>query len=127
MESLQNDAVGDSSSRSTDNEDDWGSVGVILNILPKSPEEFEYQGKPTGIRENKLFTLNAAKISIKSAIADDNGKYLYKGTASKFYYWLEDDDAPRSVHSNEDDSWFITKCNGNAYDEANVAKKHFCG
>ena len=124
MKSLQNDAVGNSSFRSTVNEDDWGSVGVKLNILPKSPEDFEYQGKPTGIRENKLITLNATKISIKSAIADDNGKYLYKGTASKFYYWLEDDDAPRSVYLNEGDSWFITKRNGNAYDEVNVDKKH---
>ena len=124
MESLQNDAVGNSSLRSADNEDDWGNVGVILNILFKGPEDFEYQGKPSGIRENKLFTLNATKISIKSAIADDNGTYLYKGTASKFYYWLEDDDAPRSVHSNEDDSWFITKRNGNAYDKASVDKKH---
>ena len=128
MESLQNDAVGNSSFRSTDNEDDWGNVGVILNMLPKSREGFEYQGKPTGIGENKLFTLYATKISIKSAITDDNGKYLYKGTASKFYYWLEDDNAPRSVHSNEDYSWFITKRIGNAYDEVNVDKKtYFCG
>ena len=79
-------------------------VGVILNMLLKSPQYFEYQGKPSGIRENKFFTLNTAKISIKSAIADDNGKYLYKGTASKFYYWLEDDGAPPSAHLNEDDS-----------------------
>ena len=90
----------------------------------KSPQDFEFQGRPSGIRENKLFTLNATKTSIRSAIADDNGKYLYKGTASKFYYWLEDDDAPRSVHLNEDDSWFITKCNGSAYDEVSVDKKH---
>ena len=41
MESLQNDAVGNRSLRSADNEDDWGSVGVILNILFKSPEDFE--------------------------------------------------------------------------------------
>ena len=59
------------------------------------------------------------------AIAYDKGKYLYKGTTSKFYYWLEDDDAPRSVHSNEDDSWFITKRNGNAYDKVSVDKKTY--
>ena len=41
MESLQNDAVGNSSLRSADNEDDWGNVGVILNILLKGPEDFE--------------------------------------------------------------------------------------
>ena len=29
MESLQNDAIGNNSLRSADNEDDWGSVGVI--------------------------------------------------------------------------------------------------
>ena len=28
------------------------------------------------------------------------------------------------MHSNEDDSWFITKLNGNAYDEVSVDKKH---
>ena len=28
------------------------------------------------------------------------------------------------MHSNEDDSWFITKRNGNAYDEVSVDKKH---
>ena len=43
---------------------------------------------------------------------------------SKFYYWLEDDDTPHSVHSNEDDSWFITKRNGHAYDEVSVDKKY---
>ena len=53
-----------------------GEVLESLNILLKSPEDFEYQGKPSGIRENKLFTQNITKISIKSAIADDNGKYL---------------------------------------------------
>ena len=74
-------------------------------------EDFEYQRKPSGIRKNKLFTLNATKISFKCAIANDNGRYLYKGTASKFYYWLENDGTPRLVHSNEDDSWFITKRN----------------
>ena len=62
MESLQNDAVSNSSLRSADDGDDWGSVGVILNILFKSHEDFEYQGKPTEICENKLFTLNATKI-----------------------------------------------------------------
>ena len=63
-------------------------------------------------------------MSIKSAIADDNGKYLYKGTTSNFYYWLEDDGAPRSAHLNEDYSWFIMKRNGSAYDEVSVDKKH---
>ena len=43
---------------------------------------------------------------------------------SKFYYWLEDDGAPRPAHANEDDSWFITKRNDSAYDEVSVDKKH---
>ena len=60
-------------------------------------------------------------MSVKSAIADDNGKYLYKGTASKCYYWYN---APRSVYSIEDDSWFFTKRNGSACDEVSVDKKH---
>ena len=37
-------------------------------------------------KKKKLFTLIATKISIKSATADDNGKYLYKRTARKSYY-----------------------------------------
>ena len=41
MELLQNHTVGNSPLRSADNEDDWGSVGVILNILLKSLEDFE--------------------------------------------------------------------------------------
>ena len=43
---------------------------------------------------------------------------------SKFYDWLENDDVPRSMHSNEDDSWFITKRNGSAYEEVSVDKKY---
>ena len=84
MESLQNDALGNSSLRSADNENDWGSAGVISNIFLKSPEDFEYQEKPSRIRENKIFTLNATKISIKSVIVDDNGKYFTKERRSNF-------------------------------------------
>ena len=50
---------------------------------------------------------------------------IYKKNARKFYYWLEDDDAPRKVHSKEDDSWFISKRNGSAYDEVSVDKNVF--
>ena len=60
---------------------------AILNILCESPEDFKYQGMPSRIcKKKKLFTLIATKISIKSATADDNGKYLYKRTARTFYY-----------------------------------------
>ena len=60
---------------------------AILNILYESPEDFKYQGTPSRIcKKKKLFTLIATKISIKSATADDNGKYLYKRTARTFYY-----------------------------------------
>ena len=96
----------------------------MIKYIPQSPQEFENQGKPSGIHEKKLFNLNATKLSIKSTIANDTGKCLYKGTTSKFYYWFEDDDIARSLHSNEDDSWFITKRNGSAYDEVSVDKKH---
>ena len=36
----------------------------------------------------------------------------------------EDDDTPHSAHSNEDYSYSITKCNGSAFDEVSVDKKH---
>ena len=74
-ESQQNDKIGNGPLRTANNKHDWGSVGVILNMLLKNPPDFEYQGKPSGIREKKLFILNATKISIKSGIVDDNGEY----------------------------------------------------
>ena len=95
----------------------------MINIPQKSSKS-EDQGKSSGIHGKKLFNLNATKLSIKSTITDDSGKYLYKETTSKFYYWLENDDTTSSVHSNEDDSWFIRKRNGSAYDEVSVDKKH---
>ena len=55
------------------------------------------------------------------------GNFYTKERRDKFHYWLEDDDAPHSAHSNEDDSWFITKCNASAYDEVSFDKKHLSG
>ena len=51
----------------------------VLKILSTRESLAEFAKK-------KLFTLIATKISIKSATADDNRKYLYKRTARKFYY-----------------------------------------
>ena len=79
-----NDKTSNSLVRTAYNEVNWGSVGVILNVLLKSPRDFEYQEKPSGICENKFFTLNATKISVKSAVADDNGKYIYQGKVANF-------------------------------------------
>ena len=56
--------------------DDTSDHQTILNILLHKPEELELKRKPSGIRENKIFTLDIRKISLASAAADDNGVYV---------------------------------------------------
>ena len=48
-----------------------------INIL-QNPEDFNVKQKPSGIRENKMFTLDMREIPISSAKADDNGAYISK-------------------------------------------------
>ena len=57
IESQQNDEVGNSSLRSADNEDNWENVGVILNMLLKSPQDLEQQGKSSGVELAKINSL----------------------------------------------------------------------
>lgn len=49
-----------------------------INIL-QNPADFNIKQKPSGIRENKMFTLDMREIPISSAKADDNGAYISKG------------------------------------------------
>ena len=58
---------------------------TILSILLQNPEEMNLKTKPSAIRENKVFTLDMREISIQPAKADDNGAYITKGSAKKFY------------------------------------------
>ena len=94
---------------STEKEDQWDTASAILNILLKNPKEFELLTKPSAIRENKLFTVNSNNMSLESVKRDDNGSYLSKGTAEKFYYWESDKEEPsRSAHLDKiNQTWLI--------------------
>ena len=52
-----------------------GDHQSLINILLQHPEDFNLKQKPSGIRENKMFTLDMREIPISSAKADDNGAY----------------------------------------------------
>ena len=56
-----------------------GDHQSLINILLQNPEDFNLKQKPSGIRENKMFTLDMREIPISSAKADDNGAYISKG------------------------------------------------
>lgn len=58
---------------------------TILNTLLDNPEEFNLKHKPSGIRDDQMFTLDMREVSIASAKADDNGVYISKGKAKKFF------------------------------------------
>ena len=72
---------------------------TILNILLQNPEELNLKEKPSGIRENKMFTLDMREIPISSAEADDNGAYLSKGSAKRLFQY--NSEGSRTVHKNE--------------------------
>ena len=56
-----------------------GDHQSLINILLQNPKDFHLKQKPSGIRENKMFTLDMREISISSAKADDNEAYISKG------------------------------------------------
>jgi hypothetical protein len=85
--------------------DETSDHQTILNILLHKPEELEL--KPSGIRENKMFTLDMRKISIVSAGADDNGAYFSKGSAKKHYTYTEH--GSQTAHKNEDGTWYVNE------------------
>lgn len=71
---------------------------TTLNILLENPEELDLKHKPSAIREDKIFTLDHRVIPIASAEADDNGAYLSKGNAKRFYQYSSASGS-RTVHS----------------------------
>ena len=71
---------------SSSKEDDWNTAKKILNILLKNPQDFELKSKPSGIRDNRVFTLNKNIVPVESAKVDDNGSYIYKGNLKKLYH-----------------------------------------
>lgn len=66
---------------------DFDIADVIFNILLNRPHEFELTKKPSAERQDIFMcTLNADKISIASARADDNGAFSKRANVSRCYY-----------------------------------------
>ena len=93
---------------SSSKEDNWNTAQTILNILLKNPQDFELKSKPSGIRDNRVFTLNKNIIPVESAKADDNGGYIYKGNPKKFYHW-DLQNAPRCCHHDKLKNCWVVK------------------
>ena len=77
---------------------------TIFNVLLQNPNELTLKGKPSAIRENKLFTLNMREIPISSAEADDNGAYISKGSAKRLFQY--NSEGSRTVHKNENGAFY---------------------
>ena len=93
---------------SSSKEDDWDTAQTILNILLKNPQDFELKSKPSGIRDNRVFTLNKNIVPVESAKANDNGSYIYKGNPKKFYHW-DLQNAPRCCHHDKLKNCWVVK------------------
>ena len=97
---------------------------TIISILVVSPQDMELKSKPSGIRKNNVFTLNSKTVSIKSAKSDDNGAYIYKGNASRFYFYSKEIGCHLVHHDVSDDSYFYNGRDGNNYRETFVPKEN---
>ena len=62
---------------SSSKEDDWDAAQTILNMLLKNPQDFELKSKLSGVRGNRVCTLDKNIVPVESAKADDNGSYIY--------------------------------------------------
>ena len=91
---------------------------TILSILLQNPEEMNLKTKPSAIRENKVFTLDMREISIQSAKADDNGAYISKGSAKKFYAY--NNEWSRTAHKNENGAWYVNMKSSKGYNKVYV-------
>lgn len=91
---------------------------TILNVLLQHPEELELKHKPSGIRENKMFTLDARNVSIESAKADDNGAYISNGRPKQAFWYGKD--GARTAHKNENGVWYVNERCGNSYNRKNI-------
>ena len=109
-----------SKSESLENIDDADHF-TILNILLEHPEELNLKHKPSAIRENQMFTLDAREIPIDSAKADDNGAYNNNGSVTKFYRYTEE--GSRTAHKKENNVWYINVRNSRSYSKVLVSEK----
>ena len=91
------------------NENTENSVDVdhqsLINILLQNPEDFNLKQKPSGIRENRMFTLDKREIPMSSAKTDDNGAYISKGSVTKFYMYNEEGSRPS--HKDGNGVWYV--------------------
>ena len=94
---------------------------TILNILLQNPEDYDLKEKPSGIRENKTFTLNAQEVPMSSAKADDNGAYNSKGSVTKFYKYTKQ--GSKTAHKNENGVWYVNVRNSKGYIKETVPEK----
>lgn len=90
-----------------------GDHQSIINILLQNPEDFNLKQKPSGIRENKMFTLDMREIPISSAKADDNGAYISKGSVTKFYVYNEN--GSRTSHKDGNGVWYVNVRDSRGY------------
>ncbi len=58
---------------------------ALLNILLACPQDIELKEKPSAIRKTFFCTLDSKRITIASAMADDNGAYIAGGRSRKLY------------------------------------------
>ena len=95
-------------SASSSKEDDWDTAQTILNVLLKNPQDLELKSKPSGIRDNRVFTLDKNIVPVESAKADDNESYIYTGNPKKFYHW-DLQNAPRCCHHDKLKNCWVVK------------------
>ena len=91
------------------NENTENSVDVdhqsLINILLQNPRDFNLKQKPSGIRENKMFTLDKREIPMSSAKTDNNGAYISKGSITKFSMYNEEGSRPS--HKDGNGVWYV--------------------
>ena len=94
---LKEEETGACAGSSSSKGDDWDTAQTILNILLKNPQDFELNSKPSGILNNRVFTVDENVVSVESARAGHNGAYICKGNPKKYYHW-DLENAPRYCH-----------------------------
>lgn len=96
---------------------------TILNIPLDNPEELDLKHKPAAIREDKIFTLDQRVIPIASAEADDNGAYISKGNAKR-YFQYSSTSGSRTVHL-ENGVFFANRKAAKGYKRIMICRRRF--
>jgi len=82
-----------------------GDHQSLINILLQNPQDFKLKQKPSGIRDNEMFTSDMREIQISSPKADDNGAYISKGSVAKFYVYNEN--GSQTSHKDGNGVWYV--------------------